>query len=57
MGRQELRDQLSDAFAKIRVIAETFEHPEKYVKMSESEYVDYINSEAKRRLSDGQEDK
>ena len=56
MGRQELRDQLAEASAKIHVIAETFEHPEKYASMSDSDYVNYVNEESKKLTSDGQED-
>lgn len=56
MGRQELRDQLAEASARIHVIADTFEHPEKYAPMSESDYVNYVKEEAKKMTSDGQED-
>ena len=50
MGRQELRDQLAEASARIHVIAETFEHPEKYTPMSESDYINHVKEEAKRHL-------
>ena len=48
--KQILKQEISDAFAKIHVIADTFEHPEKYTLMSESDYVNYVKEEAKRHL-------
>jgi hypothetical protein len=48
--KQKLKQELADAFAKIHVIADTFEHPEKYTPMSESDYVNYVKEEAKRHL-------
>lgn len=48
--KQTLKQEISDAFAKIHVIAETFENPEKYAPMSESDYINHVKEEAKRHL-------
>lgn len=51
--KTQMRQELLESFAKISVMSDTFAYPEKYVKMSESEYVDHVNKEAKRQLQDG----
>ena len=48
--KQTLKQEIDDAFAKIHVIADTFEHPEKYTPMSESDYINHVKEEAKRHL-------
>lgn len=54
--KQKLRQELAEADAKISAMADTFKNPEKYCKMTPDQYVEHINSEAKKLTTYGQED-
>lgn len=53
--KQTLKQELAEADAKISAMADTFKNPEKYCEMTPDQYVEHINSEAKRILADEKE--
>lgn len=53
--KQTHRQELAEADAKISAMADTFKNPEKYCMMTPDQYVEHINSEAKRHLENEEE--